>query len=94
MAYLLVVLLLLLGITPEQHDIQVGSPAAMDILATKDVNDVVTTERKREEAADQVEPSYKSVDNSVLPAVMGELEKSFQALAGLAERSRRRCAAW
>lgn len=84
-AYLLVVLLLLLGITPEQHDIQLGSPAAMDILATKDVNDVVTTERKREEAAAQVEPSYKSVDNSVLPAVMGELEKSFQALAGLAE---------
>ena len=41
-----------LGITPEQHDIHVGLPATMDILATKDVNDMVTTERKREEAAD------------------------------------------
>ena len=72
--YVLLVVLLLLGIAPEQHDIQIGLPAGMDIMATKDVNDVVTTERNREAAAAAVEPSFKSVDASVLGDVMRDLE--------------------
>ena len=52
--YILLSVMLVVGVTPEQHDIQVGSPAPMDILATKDVNDVVTTEEHREAAAAQV----------------------------------------
>ena len=32
--YVLLLVLLLLGITPEQHDIRVGLPAGMDIMAT------------------------------------------------------------
>ena len=47
--YVLLVFLLLLGIAPEQHDIQVGLPAPLDILATKDVNDTVTTDKLRDE---------------------------------------------
>ena len=72
--YILLVFLLLLGVAPEQHDIQIGLPAAMDILATKDVNDTVTTERNREAAAAAVEPSYNSVDTGVLGEVMESLE--------------------
>ena len=32
--YLLLAGMLVIGITPEQHDIQVGAPAPLDILAT------------------------------------------------------------
>ena len=81
--YLLLVVMLLLGATPEQHDIQVGSPAPMDILATKDVNDVVTTEEHREAAAAQVEPSYKSIDFSVVGSVSSNMEAMFNQLTAL-----------
>lgn len=78
--YLLLSTMLLLGATPEQHDIQVGSPAPMDILATKDVNDVVTTEEHRELAAAAVEPSYKSIDFSVVGTVSSSMEIAFNQL--------------
>ena len=72
--YLVLASLLLLGVTPEQHDIRVGVPASMDILATKDVKDTVTTDQKKEAAAAQVEPSYKSADSSVTADVLSELQ--------------------
>ena len=83
--YILLTALLVLGATPEQHDIQVGSPAPMDILATKDVNDVVTTEEHREAAAAMVEPSYKSIDFSVVGTVSSDMEAMFNQLVSLRE---------
>ena len=80
LTYMVLVALLLVGVTPEQHDIRVGVPATMDILATKDVKDNVTTEQKREAAAAQVEPSYKSADAGVTAQVMSELAERFTAL--------------
>ena len=81
--YILLTALLLIGTAPEQHDIQVGAPAAIDILATKDVNDVVTTEEHREAAAAAVEPSYKSVDSTVVGSVVGDIEAGFTQLLSL-----------
>ena len=81
--YILLSAMLLLGATPQQHDIHVGSPAPMDILATKDVNDVVTTEEHRELAAAAVEPSYKSIDFSVVGAVSSDMEAAFTRLLAL-----------
>ena len=81
--YLLLSAMLVLGAPPEQHDIQVGSPAPMDILASKDVNDVVTTEEHREAAAALVEPSYKSIDFSVVGAVSADMEDMFNRLLSL-----------
>lgn len=80
--YLLLVALLLLGVTPEQHDIRVGLPASMDIMATKDVKDTVTTEQNRELAAAAVEPSYKSADSGVSAQVLSDIEARFNALSG------------
>ncbi|MBR2698934.1 MAG: HDIG domain-containing protein [Clostridia bacterium] len=79
--YVLLLVLLLLGITPEQHDIRVGLPAGMDIMATKDVKDTVTTELNRELAAAAVEPSYKSADSAVSDEVMSDIEARFGALS-------------
>ena len=81
--YILLSAMLVVGATPEQHDIQVGSPAPMDILATKDVNDTVTTEEHREAAAAQVEPSYKNIDFSVVGTVSSNMEAMFAQLKAL-----------
>ncbi|MBR1560513.1 MAG: HDIG domain-containing protein [Clostridia bacterium] len=83
--YFALAALLLLGVTPEQHDIRVGLPATMDILATKDVKDTVTTDQNREAAAAQVEPSYKSADPSTTAAVLSDLDARFNALAAAVE---------
>ena len=71
------------GITPEQYDIKVGVPAPTLIKATKDIQDTVTTEALREEAANAVEPSYKSADPTVVDAVINDLTDRFQALRDL-----------
>ena len=71
------------GITPEQYDIKVGVPAPTLIKATKDIQDTVTTEALREEAANAVEPSYKSADPTVVDAVINDLTARFQALRDL-----------
>ena len=81
--YLLLAGMLVIGITPEQHDIQVGAPAPLDILATKDVNDTVTTEERRAAAAAAVEPSYKSIDFSVVGNVSSDMQATFDTLFAL-----------
>ncbi len=81
--YLLLVGMLVIGITPEQHDIQVGAPAPLDILASKDVTDTVTTEERRSAAAAAVEPSYKSIDFSVVGSVSSDMQAMFDALFAL-----------
>ena len=68
------------GITPEQYDIQVGAPAPIEILATKDVVDSVTTEQLKNNAAASVEPSYKSADFSSVDGVLNDLSARFDVL--------------
>ena len=53
--YFALFMLVSAGITPQRYDIQVGLPAPVQLKATKDVEDVVTTEEMRDEAADAVE---------------------------------------
>lgn len=81
--YLLLAGMLVIGITPEQHDIHVGSPAPLDILASKDVTDTVTTEERRAAAAAAVEPSYKSIDFSVVGSVSSDMQAMFDTLFAL-----------
>ena len=84
------------GITPEQYDIQVGAPAPIEILATKDVVDSVTTEQLKNNAAASVEPSYKSADFSGVDGVLNDLSArvrraalGIQRLVGGEKRTRR-----
>lgn len=50
--------LFLLAITPQRYDLRVGDISHTTITASKDVVDEISTARRREEAARQVEPSY------------------------------------
>lgn len=78
--YAVLIVIMMFGITPEQHDIQVGAPAPLDILASKDVVDTVTTEERRNAAAAAVEPSYRSIDLSVVGSVSTQMETMFERL--------------
>ena len=84
-SYLVLLVVLLLGVTPEQHDIRVGVPAPMDILASKDVKDTVTTEQNREAAAAKVDFSYKSAEGDVTAQVIEELREHFSELEQILE---------
>ncbi|MBR6890161.1 MAG: HDIG domain-containing protein [Clostridia bacterium] len=83
--YLLLGFILVLGISPEQHDIQIGAPAPLDILATKDVIDTVTTDELKNAAAAAVEPSYKNVDPTVVGSVSSDMDALFNQLLALRE---------
>ena len=83
--YIALFAMLLSGITPEQYDIKVGTPAPTQIKATKDIQDTVTTEALRDAAASAVEPSYKSADPTVVNEVIANLELQFATLRSLRE---------
>lgn len=67
------------AVTPQRYDIQVGYPAPNTIKATKDVEDVITTEKLKNEAAGAVRSVYY-VDESVEEAVMSLLSEKFAAM--------------
>lgn len=81
--FVLLFVLLLTGITPDQYDIHVGQPSSKTVYASKDVEDVVTTEALRTAAANQVEPSYKSADTSVNSAVLTDMQNAFESILKL-----------
>jgi putative nucleotidyltransferase with HDIG domain len=68
-----------LAIAPERYNLKVGSIAFKTITASKDVVDEITTARRREEAAKQVEPSYHPKDG-VTDTVMNDLRSVFEEL--------------
>lgn len=47
-----------IAITPERYNLQVGDIAYTTITASKDVVDEIATKRNRDDAANQVEPTY------------------------------------
>ena len=67
------------AVTPQRYDIQVGYPAPNTIKATKDVEDRITTENLKNEAAGAVRSVYY-VDESVEEAVIALLTERFSAM--------------
>ena len=55
---LLLIVLFMIAITPQRYNLQVGDIAYATITASKDVVDEIATQRNRDEAARQVEPTY------------------------------------
>lgn len=67
------------AITPDRYDIQVGQPAPNTIKATKDVDDLITTQKLKAEAANVVRSIY-NVDENVKTAVMEKAVSRFSLL--------------
>ena len=68
------------AIVPERYDLRVGSIAHKTIMASKDVVDEVTTEARRQAAANAVEPTYH-LKEGASEDVMNNLKDVFEELA-------------
>ena len=82
---ILMLLMLVVGTTPEQYDISVGSPSPTQIKATKDIQDTVTTDANRARAAAEVEPTYRSVDRTIAPEVLADFDVAAGSMLELRE---------
>ena len=88
--YLILLAICLLAISPEQYDLSVGDVAPKTITASKDIVDELTTERRRQAAAEEVNlwfrPAALPRDAAVLSAAglaipEGEGRQLFSAAA-------------
>lgn len=80
--------LFLLAITPQRYDLKVGDISHSTITASKDVVDEISTQRQREEAAKQVEPSYVFKED-VAAQVMQNLKTVLAQLTSVQQYGRR-----
>ncbi len=78
-AFLIVVTVFFCVCTPKKYDLRVGAISHVTVDATKDIVDEVTTEEKRNAAAETVEPSYR-FQQGVKEEVLTSLENAFQEL--------------
>ena len=89
--YLILLAICLLAISPEQYDLSVGDVAPKTITASKDIVDELTTERRRQAAADAVSPVYYK-DDTVSDTVLSDMDAVFSELrrsrAGRADSKR------
>ena len=78
-AYLIVIIVFFCVCTPKKYDLRVGAISHVTVDATKDIVDEVTTEEKRNAAAEMVEPSYR-FQQGVKEEVLSSLSEAFQEL--------------
>ncbi|MBR2661269.1 MAG: HDIG domain-containing protein [Clostridia bacterium] len=78
-AFLIVIAVFFCVCTPKKYDLRVGSISHETIDATKDIVDEVTTEEKRNAAAETVEPTYH-FQQGVKEEVLSSLGSAFQEL--------------
>ena len=82
--YLILLAICLLAISPEQYDLSVGDVAPKTITASKDIVDELTTERRRQAAADAVSPVYYK-DDTVSDTVLSDMDAVFSELRAVRE---------
>lgn len=84
LTYAILLTICLLAISPEQYDLSVGDVAPKTITASKDIVDELTTERRRQAAADAVSPVYYK-DDSVSKTVLEDMQAIFSELRAVRE---------
>ena len=78
-AFAVILIIYLCVCTPRKYDLHAGAISHVTINANKDVIDVVTTEERKNAAADAVEPTYR-FQQGVKEEVLSSLENVFQEL--------------
>ena len=78
-AFLIIMAVFFCVCTPKKYDLRVGAISHVTVDATKDIVDEVTTEEKRNAAAETVEPSYR-FQQGVKEEVLSSLDQAFQEL--------------
>ena len=84
LTYALMLVICLLAIAPEKYDLHVGDVAPKTITASKDTVDEITTERRRQAAANGVSPVYYK-DDTISDTVLAEMESVFSELRAVRE---------
>ena len=92
-AYVLLLIICMLAISPQQYDLSVGDVAPETITASKDIVDEITTERRRQSAADAISPVYYK-DDSISDAVLADMESAFSQLRAVRELGGQIRAGW
>lgn len=77
--YVVLLVIVMLVISPEQYDLSVGDVAPNTITASKDIVDEVTTQRRRQAAADAVSPVYYK-DDTISDTVLADMDAVFAEL--------------
>ncbi|MBP3427227.1 MAG: HDIG domain-containing protein [Clostridia bacterium] len=93
LTYAVLLCICLITISPEQYDISVGGVAPKTITASRDVEDSITTKRRRQAAADAVSPVYYK-DDTVSEAVLLDLDAVFSELRAVRELGEQIRAGW
>ena len=92
-AYTLLLIICMLAISPQQYDLSVGDVAPETITASKDIVDEITTERRRQSAADAISPVYYK-DDSIFDLVLADMESAFSQLRAVRELGGQIRAGW
>ncbi|MBQ4266024.1 MAG: HDIG domain-containing protein [Clostridia bacterium] len=82
-----------LAISPEQYDLSVGDVAPQTITASRDIVDEITTQRRRELAANAVSPVYFK-DDTVSDTVLDNVDAAFSELRAVRELGTQIRAGW
>ncbi|MDD7175865.1 MAG: HDIG domain-containing protein [Clostridiales bacterium] len=91
--YFVLLVICMLAIAPEQYDLAVGDVAPKTITASKDIVDEITTERRRQAAADAVSPVYYK-DDTIADTVLSDMEAIFSELRAVRELGTQIRALW
>lgn len=84
LAYVLLLVISLLTVSPEQYDLKTGDVAPKTITASRDIVDEMTTEKRRKAAADAVSPVYYQ-DETVSASVLADLDAIFGEMRAVRE---------
>ncbi|MBR1710742.1 MAG: hypothetical protein IJ719_18280, partial [Clostridia bacterium] len=82
--YLILLIICLVSISPEQYDLNIGDVSPKTITASKDIVDELTTEKRRNAAAEAVALVYYK-DDTVSDTVLADIEKTFSELRSVRE---------
>lgn len=93
LTYAVLLLICFLAVSPEQYDLSVGDVAPKTITASKDIIDEITTQRRRQAAADAVSPVYFK-DETVSDTVLKDMEAIFSELRAVRELGTQIRASW
>ncbi|MER2056815.1 MAG: hypothetical protein ABTB30_16140, partial [Clostridia bacterium] len=78
-AFLIILGIFLCVCTPKKYDLTVGAISHVTVDATKDIVDEVSTEEKKNAAAETIEPSYL-FQQGVKEEVLSSLDSAFQEM--------------
>ena len=80
LSFLLSFTIILVSSVPESYDYKVGDICTDDIYATREIEDKVTTQKRRDAAANQVEAQY-SVNYQINEEQLSKLQKTFASVS-------------